>query len=857
MRSIAFAAAVLIGAGITSVSAEVLRQTTDTKRSALGRWTHSIAADGSTVYQVTTGNPFGNNPDHSPQVEVRDAATGSGSPFLMIPEGFIAVSVTSDGTGVAFTSYGNPTGQNHDESAELFFSQSDGSGVVQLTSTPLPSGVTIEGITVSGSGNRVLFKADFDPLGTNAGRLMQLFVVDTDGSNLRQLTASGIEPFSPDISDDGNRIVYFSDEDPLATNADGRAEVFAIEADGTNLRQLTSSASYDSYLSRISGDGDTVIFLSREDFAGGNAGNVDQLFAIDWSGGAISQVLSDAEPKRGAISITDDGSTVAYLSAKVDATQNPGGLLYLWTAGIGGSSETALVDASSGYLDFPEISGDGSRIAFRHRFFSVPGGNNPDEERELYAIDTAGNPAVQLTTLPADSNGCSSTLLAEGPALTPDGTRMVFVCNQDIYRQQTDGSDLVKLTDDADVNLLPAAGVPDISGDGQTVVYHELDNGTIYNVYAVDADGSNRRRLNPDSTVQNIVYHPIISDDGSTVVFEACYGFSFPPTSGCELYSVAPDGSGLTQMTDSGVSQYKLARIDESGTWVTYQSEETGTRVAYRVRTDGTGQEAVSVGEGREPDIDAAGNRIVFDSRADPLGTNADGNSEIFLRDYTAGTLTQLTDTIEGNNLGARISRDGNVVFFDSSTPFFEANPQGIRDVYRLVIGSGDLRRVGGLRRGESTFVYTWEYRDFVQPDATGRRVLFGEEGDYSEENQDGGAEFWLADFGVDPAITVSKTAPTVFSWEPMPSAIRYDAIRGNVADLAASGGNIDLGSVVCLEDESPDADTEGFGDTEPPAGTVYFYLFRGTQGVDDGPGSYGTGSDGSERLATGGDCNP
>ncbi len=98
---------------------------------------------------------------------------------------------------------------------------------------------------------------------------------------------------------------------------------------------------------------------------------------------------------------------------------------------------------------------------------------------------------------------------------------------------------------------------------------------------------------------------------------------------------------------------------------------------------------------------------------------------------------------------------------------------------------------------------------------------------------------------------------PTQVTWAHEAQPLRYDVIRGNVADLAAGVGNtVDLGAVICLENDSPDADTTGFEDFEVPApGQAFFYLYRGTQGSEAGPGSYGLGPSGGERIAGAGDC--
>ena len=105
----------------------------------------------------------------------------------------------------------DPVGQNHDLSPELFLMSSDAATIVQLTNDPAFGAGVVRAATISGSGNRVLFLADTDPLATNPGRYDQLFVVDTDGSNLTQLTSAisdDEEVWGFSISDDGARIVY-------------------------------------------------------------------------------------------------------------------------------------------------------------------------------------------------------------------------------------------------------------------------------------------------------------------------------------------------------------------------------------------------------------------------------------------------------------------------------------------------------------------------------------------------------------------------------------------------------------------------------------------------------------------------
>src|SRR6266446_2887208 len=88
------------------------------------------------------------------------------------------------------------------------------------------------------------------------------------------------------------------------------------------------------------------------------------------------------------------------------------------------------------------------------------------------------------------------------------------------------------------------------------------------------------------------------------------------------------------------------------------------------------------------PAISQEGSRIAFASKDDPLGTNADGNSEIFLFD-DAG-LTQITKTLPGDlaarvtngNFAPSISDDGRFIAFSSNRDLTGQNADGNLEVF-------------------------------------------------------------------------------------------------------------------------------------------------------------------------------
>lgn len=75
-------------------------------------------------------------------------------------------------------------------------------------------------------------------------------------------------------------------------------------------------------------------------------------------------------------------------------------------------------------------------------------------------------------------------------------------------------------------------------------------------------------------------------------------------------------------------------------------------------------------GTSGHPVISDDGRTVVFWSTADLLGTNTDGNIEIFRADLGSGTLTQLTNTpgsiLGGFNLSPNPNSNGDKTFFFS-----------------------------------------------------------------------------------------------------------------------------------------------------------------------------------------------
>ncbi len=816
---------------------------------------------GSVAYVVSSSNPFGTNPTHSPQIMQWDPVTGVGSQVTSFAQGVESVSVGDDGSWLAFVSCSNPAGSNHDGSTELFVMEPDGTDLAPLTNDPAVDAGTVSSALLSGSGSRAVFVANTDPLGTNPGRFDQVFVVNRDGTGLRQLTNATVElPFylsiEISISDDGERVVFTDSRDLTGGNPGGWLQAFGIQADGTGLRQLTNATNGHVYRPMLSGNGARFVFSSRATF-GGPGGS--WILKIEWDGTGF---LPLAGPNAYESSITDDGLTVVLSSV---TSSSPGS--QIWKVGADGTGSAQLTSGAVPSNLRPVVSGDGGRIVFTFSGGQYAGGNNPDGGYELASMDASGGGLQQLTFLSSDFQP-----YVYGPTITPDGTRLFFFSTSNvlgsnpghfnqIFRIQTDGSGLAQVT-----NLDRTAYQMSASQDGNLVVFSDY-----WDIFRINADGTGLVRLTPAAIGQSSQW-PVLRYDGQFLVFQSTLNVGSNTDYSPELFRVRINGLNLAPITADDDDNYKMPRMSETSnpTWIVFQSASNqdglnsdGSLEVFRVKFDGTGHERLTADPAhwsQEPDISSDANRIVYTSYADPLGTNPEHNPEIFLYDVPTGTRRQLTFTTSGESLTPRITRDGAWIYFTSSAPFFETNPNDRYEPYRVSVASGVVERVGGtLGCGSSIDAGSSRYPNGVSPDGTGTRAVFAGMGDWESENPDLSDEVYLVDHSARATIEVGKSAPTLLSWAPEPKPRRYDIIRGDVANLSLGGGStVQLGPVVCLEDDSPDSDTRGNEDAvQPSQGHVFFYLYRGTQGLSDGPGSWGQGSAGKERIAGAGSCSP
>ena len=202
---------------------------------------------------------------------------GSGLERLTETPGYDAEATIGRDGRIVFTSV-------RDGDMEIYAMNADGGDVKRLTSRPGPDG----GPFFSPDGSLIVFRGkalesgpeldDYRLLlrqGLWRPTSLEIFVMNRDGSNLRQVTRLGGANFAPYFFPDGRRILFSSNHH----NPRGRDfELWAIDVDGGNLERITSNPTFDGF-PMFSPDGTRLAFASNRDAKARGDTNV---FIADW-----------------------------------------------------------------------------------------------------------------------------------------------------------------------------------------------------------------------------------------------------------------------------------------------------------------------------------------------------------------------------------------------------------------------------------------------------------------------------------------------------------------------------------------------------------------------------------------------
>jgi TolB protein len=242
----------------------------------------------------------------------------------------------------------------------------------------------------------------------------EIWAMDYDGSNQRQITHLGSIALSPRISPDGSRLAFSA-----LTKNGWEIMMYSLELnravsfprfEGTNLSPAWSA------------NGSKLAFSSSR-------AGAPEIVVSDASGGGLQRLTTGKGPDVSPVWNRQTNSEIAFVSGRT-------GLPQIYTMGADGTNQTRMTD--QGYAVSPNWSPSGHLLTFAWVRKYGPG--DPGA-LDIYLMDIASKQWVQLT-----HDGGKNDF----PSWSPDGRHIVFQSNRSgtlqIWSMLADGSKVQQLT---------------------------------------------------------------------------------------------------------------------------------------------------------------------------------------------------------------------------------------------------------------------------------------------------------------------------------------------------------------------------------------------------------------------------
>lgn len=249
---------------------------------------------------------------------------------------------------------------------------------------------------------------------------------------------------------------------------DGNFEVYTMDADGNNTKNLTNNKALD-FWSSWSPDGKYIYFYSNRD------GN-NEIYRMD-ADGANPVNLTNHPANDYLPTCSPDGKKILFTSTRDHKERE------IYIMNIDGLEVKRLTN-NEAFEEVPTFSPDGKQILFTRQIID-PGDTTHAANGEIFIMDMDGKNEKRLT----NRKGYDS-----GGMFSPDGKKIAFygkteAGNWEIFIMNADGTDITNLTEDELEDYSPQW-----SPDGKWIAYSK-GNSSNYDVWIIHVETKIKTRL--------------------------------------------------------------------------------------------------------------------------------------------------------------------------------------------------------------------------------------------------------------------------------------------------------------------------------------------------------------------------
>lgn len=363
-------------------------------------------------------------------------------------------------------------------------------------------------------------------------------VVATEADGLllvaeRTGTTNAVGPqaaYTPVVSPDGTRIAYTLDD---VEQED--AEIWVVDLESGDRTKLTDNDA-DDLEPAWSCDGQALLFSSDR-------------------GGEDSDIWRMAADGTGATNLTDTDGWDEFAPAAsptgdriaISSDQHGDLDVMVMKADASDAADPLHLTTSAQDDDLPSWSPDGTRIAYTSaEKLQVVSATTPDQFAVVPApFDgvTALSwgppmPTTHVATMKADGSDLQVVTLSIAggdPAWSPDGARIAFTDRGTVFSIQPDGRGLAQVTP---TNQGPGGAThPSYSPDGTQLAFASANAQGASNLFVLNVAGGTGLRALTTGTAD---VSPVWSPSGTRIGF----------LRGGDVYTVKPDGTGITEVSD-------------------------------------------------------------------------------------------------------------------------------------------------------------------------------------------------------------------------------------------------------------------------------------------------------------------